>query len=275
MIGQVSIFYLASQLIERSGYLKYIHGMSADDRERSLGNIRKLLRMASEFERKHPLNGLRDFAQYVQFSMDQLVVEGEAVPGLERKAVQIMTVHQAKGLEFDIVFVINAGSPSFPTVARHPMLALHEEDGLIINTDWNGDKFFKYRPYDLKKNSHLYQEYGIINHYEQFKDEHLSEERRIWYVAMTRARQFLYLSYPKSIESNTRRGSGADFFLEILREFADKGTVCEFRSIKESEDYAEAELPLWKSREETAFKNIEEAEEYGRQLMKLIDSWNP
>ncbi|MFC1713766.1 ATP-dependent helicase [Candidatus Poribacteria bacterium] len=273
MIGEGSIFYLASQLIERSGYLKYVHGMPPDDRERSLANIRKLLRMASEFERKHPFGGLRDFVQYVQFSMDQLVIEGEAGPGLERKAVQIMTVHQAKGLEFDVVFVINAGRPSFPTVARHPMFALHKEDGLIINTDWDGDKFFKYKPHDLKKNSHLYQEHGIINHYEEFRKEHLGEERRIWYVAMTRARQYLYLSCPKPLTGDAKRGSGADFIMEILEEFADKGTICEFRSAMEAEDHAEAELPLWKSREESIFKNIEEAEEYEKQLMELITMW--
>ena len=205
--------------------------------------------------------------------MDQLVIEGEAGPGLERKAVQIMTVHQAKGLEFDVVFVINAGRPSFPTVARHPMFAFHKEDGLVINTDWSGDKFFKYKPHDLKKNSHLYHEHGIINHYEQFREDHLGEERRIWYVAMTRARQFLYLSCPKPLTGDAKRSSGADFILEILDEFADKGTICQFRSATELEDYTEAELPLWKNREETAFKSVEEAEEYGKRLMEIIASW--
>ena len=153
------------------------------------------------------------------------------------------------------------------------MLALHEEDGLIINTDWNGDKFFKYQPYDLKKNSHLYHEYGIINHYEQFKDEHLSEERRIWYVAMTRARQLLYLSCPKPIAEDSRRGSSADFFLEVYEEFANKSTICEFRNPMTAEEYTEAELPLWRSREEPIFRSIEEAEKYGERLMELIASW--
>ena len=274
IMGEGGVFYLASQLLERSGYLRYIHGMSADHRERSLANIRKLLRMASEFERKHPFGDLRDFVQYARFAMDQLVIEGEAREASERKAVQIMTVHQAKGLEFDVVFVINAGKPSFPTVARHPMFALHEEDGLIINTHRNDDKFFKFSPYDLKKNSHLYEEYGIINHYERFRDEHLGEERRIWYVAMTRARQLLYLSCPKPVSKDTRRGSGADFFMEIYEGFADKGTICEFRSLMTEEEYAEAELPLWKSGDEQIFKSMEEAEEYGKRLMEIIASWN-
>ena len=63
--------------------------------------------------------------------------------------------------------------------------------------------------------------------------------------------------------------------MEILEEFADKGTICEFRSAMESEDHTEAELPLWKSREESVFKTVEEAEEYEKRLMELIASWKP
>jgi DNA helicase-2/ATP-dependent DNA helicase PcrA len=274
IMGEGSIFYLASQLVERSGYLKYVHGMSADDRERSLANIRKLLRMASEFERKRIFSDLRDFIQFVQFSMDQSVIEGEAGVESKRKAVQIMTVHQAKGLEFDTVFVANAKQQSFPLDPKPPMFALHKEDGLVINTEINGEKPLKFRPYDLKKNSYLYQKYEITNHYEQFGRNHLSEERRIWYVAITRARRLLYLSCPKAITENAGRGSRTDFFQEVYSGFADAGEVCQFRSFMEEEADNEAELPLWKTRDEPAFRSAEEAEEFGRRLMDLIEGWS-
>jgi len=272
IIGEGGIFYLASQLVERSGYLKYVHGMSGDARERSLANIRKLLRMASEFERKRIFSNLRDFVQYVRFSMDQLVIESEAGAGAESRAVQIMSVHQAKGLEFDVVFVINARKPSFPTTARHPMFAFHDEDGLIINADRDGDKFFKYKPYDLKKNSHLYQKHDIINHYEQFRSDHLGEERRIWYVAMTRARHLLYLSCPRVMVENARGEKKGDFFEEIREGFADMEKICRFRSFKDEDENDEAELPLWKGKDEPAFKSVEEAEEFEKRLMELLSS---
>jgi len=232
----------------------------------------KLLRMASEFERKHTFGDLRDFVEYVRFSMDQSMIEGEAASELGREAVQIMTVHQAKGLEFDTVFVINTGIQSFPTDAKHPMFALHGEDGLIINFKRDNTRFFKIEPYNLKKNSHLYQKHGIVNHYEKFKQDHLSEERRIWYVAITRARRLLYLSCPKAMSKNTRRGRRADFFQEIRDGFAEAGRICQLRSFKEEDWDSEAELPLWKSRDESAFKSMEEAEEYGKRLMDLLSS---
>jgi superfamily I DNA/RNA helicase len=272
-MGEGSIFYLADQLVERSGYLKYVNGLSGDERERSLANIKKLLRMASEFERKRVFDNMRDFIQYVQFSMDQLVIEGEAGIESRRKAVQIMTVHQAKGLEFDTVFVVNAKEQSFPLDPRPPMFIFHKEDGLIINDDRDGNKFFKFKPYDLKRNSHLYEKHGIINHYEQFGKEHLSEERRIWYVAITRAEHLLYLSCPKFMTETMRRGNRVDFFREIHDEFADKSSICQIRSYKDEPADSESELPLWKDRDEPAFGSMEEAEEYGKRLMELAASW--
>ena len=153
------------------------------------------------------------------------------------------------------------------------MFAFHDPDGLIINYDRGGDKFFKYKPYDLKKNSHLYQKYGIIDHYERFRQEHLSEERRIWYVAVTRARQLLYLSTPELIDGDLKQGSAADFFQEIHDAFANAGTICQFRSFKEESDEDQAELPLWKGRDKAAFRSLEEAEEYGEQLIALARYW--
>jgi superfamily I DNA/RNA helicase len=270
-MGDGGIFYLLSQVIERSGYLKYIYSMSSDRRGRSLANIKKLLRMASQFEGKDVFSDLRDFVKYIQFSMEQMVVEGEAGIGSDRKAVQIMTIHQAKGLEFNVVFVINARKPSFPTNPRHPKFAMHKEDGLIINEDRDGDKFFKFQPYDLKKNSHFYDKYGIINHYEQFKQNHLQEERRIWYVAMTRAKHILYLSCPRPFVKSKSGKNEGDFFQEIRQGFSDRSDICQFRDLMKKTDRV-AELPLWKDGEKSVFNNIDEAEEYGKRLMELITS---
>ena len=153
------------------------------------------------------------------------------------------------------------------------MFAMHEEDGLIINKRDGSDKFLKISPYDLKKNSYLYEKYGIIDHYEQFKKQHLGEERRIWYVAITRAKQLLYLSCPKPIDDDGKKGSSADFFVEILDEFADEGRICEFRNAEELAESAEAELPLWRHRTASEFRTIEEAEAYGKRLMEMANSY--
>jgi superfamily I DNA/RNA helicase len=274
--GEGNIPYLVSKLLERSSYLKYIHSMTADGRERSLANVRKLFNMASKFEKKHIFSHLSEFVQYVRFSMDQAIIEAEAESESEAKSVQIMTIHQAKGLEFDTVFVINTGQRSFPTDPRHPMFILHKEDGLIIkipeSPERGSDRAFKLSPYDLKKNSHLYEKHDIIDYYQRFKSNHLKEERRIWYVAVTRAKHRLYLSCPKDMDGNRHSGR-IDFFQEILDGFANAGSTCEIRSFRDSDREDEAELPLWKSRDKPIFANLGEAEEYGKRLIDLVTSW--
>ncbi len=84
-------------------------------------------------------------------------------------AVQLMTVHAAKGLEFPCVFVVRAVSQSFPGQYKEALVEF---------------------PQELRSRS-ASQEDGP-------KLGHEQEERRLFYVAMTRARDELYLCGPKA-----------------------------------------------------------------------------
>jgi DNA helicase-2/ATP-dependent DNA helicase PcrA len=89
-------------------------------------------------------------------------IEPQALQPLrEENAVQCMTVHAAKGLEFDSVFVIGLTNNRFPTRKRAEAVSF---------------------PRELVK--------GVVPE----GDLHLQEERRLFYVAMTRAKNNLALS---------------------------------------------------------------------------------
>jgi DNA helicase-2/ATP-dependent DNA helicase PcrA len=85
-----------------------------------------------------------------------------ADPDPDSDAVAVMTVHRAKGLEFPIVFVPGLVAGRFPSAARREPLAMPAE--LIDAAPLDGDP-------------------------------HLAEERRLFYVAMTRARDELILTH--------------------------------------------------------------------------------
>jgi len=79
-----------------------------------------------------------------------------------KDAVQLMTVHAAKGLEFPHVFIIRASSPSFPLGYREPLFEFPQELRDVRVADDADAKVL-----------------------------HSQEERRLFYVAMTRARDSL------------------------------------------------------------------------------------
>jgi len=75
--------------------------------------------------------------------------------------VKVMTIHGAKGLEFKYVFLVNMVDKRFPTMERKELIEL--PDDLIKDIKPTGDV-------------------------------HLQEERRICYVAITRAKREIYFT---------------------------------------------------------------------------------
>ena len=96
--------------------------------------------------------------------------------------VQVMTIHASKGLEFRFVFVVNMVEQRFPSQRRSDPISI--PSGLIqVLTDPN-------------------------------RDEHIEEERRLFYVAMTRAKEHLYL-YSADDYGGTRKRKPSRFLQEL------------------------------------------------------------
>jgi len=99
-------------------------------------------------------------------------------------AVSVLTVHQAKGLEFPTVYVIGVAEGRFPVRARRSILSLPE---------------------------------ALTGHAALSEpDTHRAEERRLFYVAMTRARDELILSHAVAGKSGGRHRRPSAFLAEAL-----------------------------------------------------------
>jgi DNA helicase II / ATP-dependent DNA helicase PcrA len=156
------------RLIERIGLRRQqVFATHADTVER-LRNIAKLPEIATAYMRREPQATAREFARYLAAVAESGLREDEAVEQPSAPAVPVMTMHAAKGLEFDHVFVLGLSAGAMPGPFRAP----------------NGDV-----PDELLKER---LELGSP------RAEHEAEMRRLLHVAMTRARKGLVLAWAQT-----------------------------------------------------------------------------
>jgi len=151
---------------------------------RRLANIRKLMRLAREHEAREgsrEVSSLRGFLDRVRALSGEELPDREAeapVEGDRVDAVRLMTIHRAKGLEFPVVCVADLGRRAPGGGGDRLRVGDDGAVGLLLPR-WDGGGLAAFA-YDRLA-----------------RDERLSEaqeERRLMYVAMTRAQEHLILS---------------------------------------------------------------------------------
>jgi DNA helicase II / ATP-dependent DNA helicase PcrA len=154
------------RLIERIGMRKqYLFSASTESIER-LVNIAKFADLAAAWVRREPGRSSRDFAAYVCAVSQAGLREEEATVRADTAAVQVMTMHGAKGLEFDCVYVLGVQQSRMPGSRRGPRGQIPES---LLKEELPEDG----------------------------REAHVDEMRRLLYVAMSRARRRLVLAWPE------------------------------------------------------------------------------
>lgn len=105
---------------------------------------------------------LRDFVALMDLELEAGQSGSLRLEFADNDTVKVMTIHSAKGLEFKYVFVVNLVDKRFPTINRSEKITLSEEflSKTLVTTG----------------------------------DPHFEEERRLFYVAATRAKDQLFLT---------------------------------------------------------------------------------
>ena len=172
---RASLETLIDRGVTRSGY--DLHLLAQRAGRRRMANVRKLMRLAREFEAEEGRD-LRAFIDYVAERDELGDRQGEApLEPEDVQAVRLMTVHRAKGLEFPVVCVADLGKPG-----REDRSALQiSDDGSvgISLAQLGGGSVASTRLKEIRER-------------QKVADE--EEEKRVFYVAATRAEQHLILS---------------------------------------------------------------------------------
>lgn len=177
----VSGFVSVEELIRRiyTDTNIYSSVLSFPDGQLRRANLDLLLEKAEEFERS-TYSGLFNFVNYVQKIKKAADVTSEAKSVSEKMdVVRIMTIHKSKGLEFPVVFVAGCGNPYKPVKAKAGGLIMNSRAGIGMDVI-NPLLRCKY-PSPMR---------SVLIDIET-KDS-AQEEMRLFYVALTRAREKLY-----------------------------------------------------------------------------------
>lgn len=96
------------QVIEKTGYVKQLQAVKSEENESRIENIQELQGAVSEYEQQNPEGEITDFLENVALvtDMDNM--------GQTQGAITLMTLHSAKGLEFDCVFLAGMEEGIFP-----------------------------------------------------------------------------------------------------------------------------------------------------------------
>jgi ATP-dependent exoDNAse (exonuclease V) beta subunit len=146
--------------------------------EQRWANYEKLLGIAREFERLG-FTDLHDFLERLNLLIEEEEREGQATTQLTADAVEIMTIHAAKGLEFPVVIL--------PNLDRRA--ARYDQEPFVDDLLGIG-----FRPANPDKNYEQSEPGATQLMRERARDKRIAEEQRLFYVATTRARDRLILS---------------------------------------------------------------------------------
>ena len=170
------------ELMEKSRYLEVLGaGLETSEAARATANVSRFAEMMAEFCETATDRSLEAYMRH----LDLVLLSGEdeepaPVEGLV-DAIQVMTIHQAKGLEFEAVFVPGLVEGRLPQSGRSPRFELPA---------------------------------AVLEPLVRGREDVVAEERRLLYVAMTRARERLYLTRASHYEGG-RRWRDSRFLAEV------------------------------------------------------------
>jgi len=177
--GQLLYYFL-----ENTGLLESLLKADTPEADKRAKNISKFFDRLKTYEVDHEDATITSVVDWIELSTElgesPLAIDADWT---EIDAVNILTVHSSKGLEFPVVFLVNLVSQRFPTTQRSEQIPIPEK---------------------------------LIKEILPLGDHHQQEERRLFYVGMTRAKDKLLFTAANYYGEGKREKKLSPFIFESL-----------------------------------------------------------
>lgn len=187
--GQLLYYFL-----QDTGLLEKLLNPQSAEAEKAAKNISKFFDKLKSYEVDHEDATIPAIVDWIELSSElgesPLAADSDWT---EINAVNLLTVHSSKGLEFPVVFLVNLVSQRFPSVQRREKIPISDD---------------------------------LIKEVLPAGDYHVEEERRLFYVGMTRSRDKLFLTAADFYGEAKREKKLSPFIFEAL---GDDAAAAEYR----------------------------------------------
>jgi len=180
---------LLRKILSESGFISVISSRPNGIQE--IANVNKIISLTINFFTRE----LKTLYDYVNFLKDAIEsYEDEAQAGIESgtNSVNLLTIHQAKGLEFPAVILYKCDDITRTEQVKSKSFNVDKKFGLLTKVPHLGNYFDSYLTAPVV---------GLYNFLEAKKN--LAELKRLLYVGITRAKNFLFISAMESKKSNS------------------------------------------------------------------------
>lgn len=247
LVTKTEVSVILRKILTETGYLSVISSKPNSAQEEA--NLNKLISLTINFFAEG-FRTLYDYVDYLREAINEIEDESQAAFSEEDNSVKIMTIHQAKGLEFPVVFIYRCGETTQRSFVRSKSVTVSKEFGLLTKVPLHENYFNEC------------ESAPVVNVYNYIiTRKETAELKRLFYVAVTRAINQLYIS--ASINSDLSPKSFS--FLKLLQEglnidFASTGfkLISTLKFLKKNNgDFVNEEkklkinIPLTKSLEKT------------------------
>ncbi len=214
---ELSLVDFINHLLDKTEYLKMLDDGTLESESR-VENLKELISVATKYNNEEPPEGLESFLDEIS------LLEGFSQRDENQKSVTLMTIHAAKGLEFEYVFVVGMEENLFP-----------------------------------HSNSML-------------DDRELEEERRLAYVAITRAKKRLHLTHAmkRKYFGVTQMNPLSRFVQDIDQSLIDHEVDADFPSLDYHEDFHSNYEDEWTSQVTFTKGDKVKHEYFGKGIIKNI-----